>query len=151
MCLPGTSICARWSNVFALWLLFPAGSPSYTLGKNTEYSPAGPCEGNLTMYTCMAWSFPCHFFPTVLNMHPALSLIGISEPEKTSYKSPWGFDGEGNEPKATAQAETGNKALGPLRLPLGGVYSGTNKEEKAVAWLSRARRSTFTELSHSPN
>lgn len=87
----------------------------------------------------------------MLNVHPALFLIGISEPEKTSYKSPWGFDGEGNESKAVAQAETGKKALGPLHLPLGGIYSGTNKEEKAFAWLSGARRSTFTVLSHSPN
>lgn len=50
-------------------------------------------------------------------MHPALSLIGISEPEKTSYKSPWGFDGEGNEPKAVAQAETGEKLWGPFAFP----------------------------------
>lgn len=74
-------------------------------------------------------------------MHPALFLVGISEPEKTSYKSPWGFHGEGNEPKVVvAQAEMGGKALGLLCLPLGGVYLGTNKEEKAFAWLSRARK-----------
>lgn len=84
-------------------------------------------------------------------MHPALFLTGISEPEKTSYKSPWDFDGKGNEPKAVAQAATGVKALGPLCLPLGGVYLGTNKEEKGFAWLSGAHRSTFTLLSHSPN
>lgn len=45
----------------------------------------------------------------------------------------------------------GEQALGPLCFPLGSVYSGTNKEEEAFAWLSGARRSTFTVLSHSPN
>ena len=87
----------------------------------------------------------------MLNIHPALFLSGVSEPEKTSRKSPWILVEKEMNQRPVAKAEMGKKARGGPGLPLGGVYSGTNKEEKAFALLCGARRSTFTVLSHNAN
>lgn len=54
-------------------------------------------------------------------------------------------------PGPVAQAEMREKALGPLGLPLGGVYLGTNEKEGELTLLCGAGRSTFTVLFYNPN
>lgn len=89
----------------------------------------------------------------VLNIHPTLFLRGVGGPEKhhinhlifTNTQAP---GKEGSEPKPCFLSRNGKKnALGPLGLPLGGIYFGTNKEEGVLALLCGAHGYTFTVLS----
>ena len=53
----------------------------------------------------------------MLNIHPALFLSGVSEPEKTSRKSPWILVEKEMNQRPVAKAEMGKKARGALGFP----------------------------------
>lgn len=153
MCLPSTFICASCSDVLILWLLFPAGPPCYTHWKEHRAQPSWALPRQINNVNLR--SFGEVIFPaissalTVLNIHPDCFLIGVGEPENTSYNSPWFLEYPGTWwrrkwTKVCCPSRDGEKkALGPHGLSLGGVYLGTRKKGGAFPLPCGTCRSTF--------